>query len=305
MGRDARKGVVPMNRFTFTRAITQDKVWLLLLTSMTMLVSAMLVWPLVVVVGKGLQALSIAFLLAVPADAGRSGGIAPILVSTLAIVTVSLATALPMAFAIAVLLTEACDPAGRVATLMRASLDVLAGVPSVVFGLFGLSFFCRQLGLGYSIAAGGLTLGCMILPTLARAMTRALEVASDAHRPGGAALGLSRQAVLWNVTVPVALPGICAGIVLAMTRALAETAVLLFTSGYSDRMPGSILDSGRSISVHIYELSTNVPGGSFNAYGSALALLLLLAVLSLCVHAAMTWMHRRMTGTADGLNPKS
>lgn len=293
-----------MSNSTSMRSIAQDRAWFLLLLVMTATAAAMLVWPLMVVLGNGVQALSIDFLLSVPEDAGRSGGIAPILVSTLAIVAVSLATALPMAFAVAVLLTEGCDPAGQVATLMRGSLDVLAGVPSVVFGLFGLSFFCRQLGLGYSIAAGGLTLGCMILPTLARAITSALEVAGTAHRPAGAALGLSRQSVLWNVTVPVALPGICAGMVLALTRALAETAVLLFTSGYSDRMPDSILDSGRSISVHIYELSTNVPGGSFNAYGSALALLLLLAVLSLSVHAVLNWMHRRMTGSATGLNER-
>lgn len=292
-----------MSRATSMRPVALDRVGFFLLAGMTVIAAAMLAWPLMEVVGHGVQALSIEFLLSAPEDAGRRGGIAPILVSTFTIVLVSMATALPMAFAVAVLLTEGCDPAGRVASLLRGSLDVLAGVPSVVFGLFGLSFFCRQMGLGYSIAAGGLTLGCMVLPTLARALTSALE-ASGAYRTAGSALGLSRQSVLWSVTVPVALPGICAGLVLALTRALAETAVLLFTSGYSDRMPGSLLDSGRSVSVHIYELTTNVPGGKFNAYGSALALLLLLAALSFSVHAALSWMHRRMTGSATRLNER-
>lgn len=286
------------------RSLVQDRAWLLFIVGLTTIAAAMLAWPLMAVLGNGIQAISVEFLLSAPESAGRRGGIAPILVSTLAIVLVSLVTAFPMAFAVAVLLTEGCDPAGRFAALMRGSLDVLAGVPSVVFGLFGMSFFCRQLGLGYSIAAGGLTLGCMILPTLARAMASALEASGVDYRAAGAALGLSRQSVLWYVTVPVALPGICAGLVLAITRALAETAVLLFTSGYSDRMPDSILDSGRSVSVHIYELTTNVPGGQTNAYGSAVALLILLAVLSLFVHASLSWMHRRMTGSAAGLDAR-
>ncbi|MBB1087926.1 ABC transporter permease subunit [Lysobacter sp. SG-8] len=266
-----------------------------LLTGITVLVLA---WPLWMVASKGVPLLGPEFLISSPRDAGRAGGIAPILVSTLGIVSISLAAALPPAFAVATMLSEALPAGGRTARLIRGSLDVLAGVPSIVFGIFGLVLFCRKLGMGYSIAAGGLTLACMILPTLARAIHVALEAAAEEHRNAGLALGLSRRAVLCRVLVPVALPGICAGMVLGLTRALAETAVLLFTSGYSDRMPGSVLDSGRSISVHIYELSTNVPGGTAPAYGSALALLLLLACLSLAMHGLLRWMHRRLAGMA-------
>jgi phosphate transport system permease protein len=285
-----------MRRFHVFGFDVRDFVWTFVMYGLTLTAVAMLLWPLLTVFGNGLQVLSWDFLLASPEDAGRSGGIAPILVSTLGIVLVSLTAALPLAFGVAVMLTEGFNPAGWPATILRCSLDILAGIPSVVFGLFGLSLFCRQLELGYSILAGGLTLACMILPTLARSLAFSLESAGVAHRAGGAALGLSKQSVLWHVMVPVALPGICAGVVLALTRALAETAVLLFTSGYSDRMPESVLDSGRSVSVHIYDLSTNVPGGTPNAYGSALALLLLLALLSFTVHALTRWMQRRMTG---------
>ncbi|UXY15884.1 phosphate ABC transporter permease PstA [Chitiniphilus purpureus] len=277
----------------------RERLWTGFLWAGSLLVAAMLLWPLLIVILEGSHALSLEFFTGSPSDAGRSGGILPILVSTLAIVSISLAAALPLAFAIAVMLTEVCRPDGWIATAMRCSLDILAGVPSVVFGLFGLSLFCRQLGMGYSIAAGGLALACMILPTLARALTTALEAAGEQHRVSGAALGLSKPAVLCSVTVPVALPGICAGLILAMTRALAETAVLLFTSGYSDRMPESIMDSGRSISIHIYDLSTNVPGGMPNAYGSALALLLMLTVLSAAVHWGTRWMHKHMTGASQ------
>lgn len=273
-----------------------DRAGTLLIGALTLTGSALLLWPLLVVFTNGLPVLDVAFLTTSPADAGRSGGVASILVSTLAIVLTSLAAALPLAFGIAVVLTEVCVPDGWPARTIRSSLDVLAGIPSVVFGLFGLSLFCRTLGLGYSIAAGGLTLACMILPTMARAFYSAIEAAGAPHRSGGAALGLSRRVILTHLIVPLALPGLCAGVILAMTRALAETALLLFTSGYSDRMPESITDSGRSISVHIYDLSTNVPGGMPNAYGSALALLLLLALLSTSVHATTRWMHTRMTG---------
>ncbi len=283
-----------------TLAQLQETSWTTLFYGLALGAIAMLLWPLLTVFGNGLQILSWEFLSSHPVDAGRGGGIAPILVSTLGIVLVSLAAALPLSFGVAVMLTEGFKPGSWPATVVRCSLDILAGVPSVVFGLFGLSLFCRQLGLGYSILAGGLTLACMILPTLARSLAFSLDAAAMAHRTGGAALGLSRQAVLLRVMLPVALPGICAGIVLALTRALAETAVLLFTSGYSDRMPESLLDSGRSVSVHIYDLATNVPGGTPNAYGSALALLLLLGLLSFVVHTLTRWMHRRMTGTTTG-----
>jgi phosphate transport system permease protein len=281
----------------FDNPVVRDRIWRALLWTLTAIASAALLWPIGMVIVEGIGAISPSFLTSNPENAGRAGGIASILVSTFMIVGVSLGASLPPAFAIAVMLTEGCDPHGRIAAVMRSSLDILAGIPSVVFGLFGLSLFCRQLGLGYSILAGGLTLGCMILPTLARALTTALEASGAGHRGAGAALGLTRRAVLLRVILPVALPGICAGIILALTRALAETAVLLFTSGYSDRMPSSVMDSGRSISVHIYELSTNVPGGIGNAYGSAFALLLVLAVLSVSVHASLAWMQRRMTGT--------
>ena len=282
------------------RALGRDRAWTLLAGALTIAAAGLLLWPLLVVLTEGFPVLDLAFLTTDPMDAGRSGGVASILVSTLAIVATSLVAAFPLAFAIAVMLAEVCVADRWPARLIRGSLDVLAGIPSVVFGLFGLSLFCRTLGLGYSIAAGGLTLACMILPTMARALYSAIDAAGAPHRTGGAALGLSRRAVLLHLIVPVALPGICAGVILAMTRALAETALLLFTSGYSDRMPGSIMDSGRSISVHIYDLSTNVPGGMANAYGSALALLLLLAMLSTAVHATTRWMHGRMTGMGTG-----
>ena len=145
-------------------------------------------------------------------------------------------------------------------------------MPSIVFGLFGNAFFCVALGLGFSILSGGLTLACMILPLMIRATEEGLRAVPQELRLGAAALGLGPAAVFWRLLLPVALPGLAVGLVLGMGRALAETAALLFTSGYVDRMPTSLLDSGRALSIHVYDLAMNVAGGEPRAYATALIL---------------------------------
>lgn len=225
----------------------------------------------------GLEALSWEFLTAEPRDAGREGGIAPILVSTAGILAVCLGAAVPVGLLAAVWLAE--SRATRAIRGIRRCIDLLAGVPSIVFGLFGAALFVDLLGLGYSILAGGLTLGCMILPVLIRATEASLRAVPSTYRLGGAALGLSRWATLRTVLLPAAVPGLAAGLVLGIGRAMAETAALLFTSGYVTRMPTSVLESGRSLSVHVYDLAMNVPGGDQAAYGSALLLLGALLVI--------------------------
>ena len=227
---------------------------------------------------EGAAALSLELPVDEPRDAGRAGGIAPILVSTLLILGVCLTVALPLSLA-----PRRFSPSTRAARshgrTVRVSLDVLAGVPSIVFGLFGNAFFCNTLGLGFSILSGGLTLACMALPLMIRATEEGFRSVPDDYRSGAAALGLSRTTTL-HLLLPAALPGLMVGIVLGIGRALAETAALIFTSGYVDRMPDSLLDSGRALSIHIYDLSMNVPGGERNAYAAALVLIALLLVIN-------------------------
>lgn len=241
---------------------------------------------------RGLPHLSRDLLLEAPLDAGRAGGIAPILVSTLLILAVCLAVAVPLATATAVLLAEFSREGGRFAGLVRHSLDTLAGVPSIVFGLFGNAFFCIYLGLGFSILSGGLTLACMVLPILIRSAEEALRAVPADYRLAGAALGLRQAAVLRHILLPAAAPGLMVGLVLGIGRALAETAALLFTSGYVDRMPTSLLDSGRALSVHIYDLAMNVPGGEDRAYSTALILIVVL----LLTNTATFWVTDRWLG---------
>jgi phosphate transport system permease protein len=257
------------------------------------LVSGVFVWLLADIIIHGLPKLSGSFLVEAPQNAGRSGGIGPIIVSTGLILLVAMATAAPLGLATAVLLSEFTRHDSVFGRLVRRSLDVLAGVPSIVFGLFGNAFFCIYLGLGFSILSGGLTLACMVLPILIRTAEEGLRSAPNDYRLAAAALGMSRGTALLHLLLPAATPAIAAGLMLGIGRAGAETAALVFTSGYVDRMPDSLFDSGRALSVHIYDLSMNVAGGDANAYTSALVLIILLLIInSIAMGLAKKWLHR-------------
>ncbi|MDO9317465.1 MAG: phosphate ABC transporter permease PstA [Gammaproteobacteria bacterium] len=273
-----------------------DRIATVFMWGVALLISAVFAWIVGDLLLQGLPHLSWGFLSATPTDAGRAGGILPILVSTLLILAVCMVVAIPLGLGTAVLLSEFGRRNPLFGRLVRYSLDVLAGVPSIVFGLFGNAFFSLYLGMGFSILSGGLTLACMVLPLLIRSSETALRAVPDDYRRAAAALGLPVFATLWRILLPAATPGLIAGLVLGIGRALAETAALLFTSGYVDRMPGSLLDSGRSLSIHIYDLAMNVPGGESNAYASAVVLIMLLLIINaLTFRAADRWLHQRIT----------
>lgn len=257
-------------------------------------VVALFAWIVGDVLRHGVPELSWAFLVEAPRDAGRAGGIGPILVSTGLILAVCLAAVIPIGLATAVLLSEFTRRQGWFPGLVRRSLDILAGVPSIVFGLFGNAFFALWLGLGFSILAGGLTLACMVLPILIRSAEAGLRAVPDDYRLAAAALGLPRRATLVRILLPAAMPGLVVGLVLGIGRALAETAALLFTSGYVTRMPDALTDSGRALSIHIYDLAINVPGGTDRAYASAVVLISALLI----INSVAGWLGRRIQRTA-------
>lgn len=254
-------------------AVPRDAVAHLAVWGAALAVVGAFAWILADVVSHGASHLSLELLTAPPSDAGRAGGVGPILVSTAWILAVCMAVAVPLGLATAVLLAEFARDARGFGRLVRRSLDVLAGLPSIVFGLFGYALFCHALGLGFSILSGGLTLACMVLPVLIRSVEAALRAVPDEMRAASAALGLSKTTAVRSLLLPAAAPGLAVGLILGIGRALAETAALLFTSGYVSRMPSSLLDSGRALSVHVYDLAMNVPGGDGMAYASALVLL--------------------------------
>jgi phosphate transport system permease protein len=276
------------------RANAADRLATAAVWSVALLVTSVFLWLLADIAWHGLARISWEFLVSAPRNAGREGGLGPVLASTFLILLVCMLASLPLGVATAVLLAEFAGE-GWFARAVRRSLDVLAGVPSIVFGLFGNAFFCKTLGLGFSILSGGLTLACMVLPVLIRATEEGLRSAPREYRLGAAALGISRLSALVHLLLPAAVPGLMVGFVLGLGRAIAETAALVFTSGYVDRMPRSLLDSGRALTVHIYDLTMNVPGGDPSAYGAALVLIVVLfAVNSVVWSIARRWQARSL-----------
>ena len=266
-----------------SRSVIQDRCIFLLLCCLVLAVCVVFCWLLYDIVTQGYAELSWSLLVDVPSDAGRAGGIGSVLVSTLVVLLVCLVTALPLALGTAIWLAEFSGH-GRAniacAASVRTCLHLLAGVPSIVIGLFGHAFFCQLLGFGYSLLAGGLTLACMVLPLLVGSLEAGLRAVPVHYRHHAAALALSQSATIRRVLIPQASPALIAGVILSIGRSLAETAALLFTSGYVTRMPESVFDSGRVLSVHVFDLAMNVPGGDQRAYSAALVLLISLFAIN-------------------------
>jgi phosphate transport system permease protein len=269
---------------TVSEGITAICVW-----SFPLIIAATFAWLISDIIFYGIGQISWEFLTAAPRQSGRAGGIAPILISTALIAAICMFVVTPVGLGTAILLAEYVTAQNRPARWVRLSLAVLAGIPSIVFGLFGNAFFCNTLKLGFSLLSGGLTLACMVLPIFVLAAEESLRGVPESYRRAAAALGMTKARVIVRVVLPLALPGLIGGFLLGIGRAMAETAALIFTSGYVDRLPSSLLDSGRALSVHIYDLSMNIPGGDSRAYASALVLVGLLAVLSGSLTFFATW----------------
>ncbi|MCK4841164.1 MAG: phosphate ABC transporter permease PstA [Methylococcales bacterium] len=273
----------------------KNKLATLLIYLVAVLITVTFICILADIIIHGFSQISWGYLTESPSDAGRAGGIAPIIVSTALIVFLAIIIAAPLGLATAILLTEFAQQKTIFAGFVERCLDVLASVPSIVFGLFGNAFFSLYLGLGFSILSGGLTLACMVLPILIRTAVEGLRATPDDYRFSAAALGITRTTALVHLLLPTAMPAIVAGLILGIGRAMAETAALIFTSGYVDRMPDSVFDSGRSLSIHIYDLSMNVAGGDSKAHAAALVLIVMLLIINaISMGLAKHWQKNRI-----------
>ncbi len=226
-------------------------------------------------------ALRLGFWLEEPVRMGRLGGVGPVIYSTLLINALTLTfvclLGLPLAVGLARQPKTSSDWMTR---WIRGCLDLLAATPSIVYGLFGFAFFGRVLGLSYSILSGSLTLSLMILPLFVRLVEDALAALDPDLRRTARSLGLSEWTATFKIYMPLIRPALLAALILAWTRAIGETAALLYTSGYSLRWPQSVFESGRSLSVHIFDLSLNVGGADAQAYRAAAVILILTAAFS-------------------------
>jgi phosphate transport system permease protein len=248
---------------------------------------------LVFVLGRGLPHLSLTFLAHAPEHSGKAGGVWPIIVGTLEVTLLGVAVAAPLGIGTAIHLCEYTRE-GTLTRAIRFGSECLAGVPSIIFGLFGFVLFVLSLGLGWSILSGGLTLALMCLPTIIRTSEEALKAVPAAFREVSLSLGASKWQTILYVVLPAALPGIVTGLTLSLGRAIGETAALIFTSGSSlpREVPDSLLTGTRTLSVHFYQLAREGISAN-NAYASAAVLVLAISAINLASSMVMNRFMRR------------
>jgi phosphate transport system permease protein len=246
------------------------------------------------IIWNGAGALTWDFLTQSPRDLGRAGGIFPAIVGTVYLVAGAILFAFPLGIGSAVYLIEYTKETA-LTRFIRTGVDLLNGTPSIVFGLFGFAFLVLFLKFGVSMLAGQITLGLMILPTIIRTTEEALKCVPQSLREGSYALGATQWETIRRVVLPPALPGILTGAILSIGRAAGETAPILFTAAvFSTRfLPSSVLDPVMALPYHLFILTTTVPGGTANKYGTALVLLL--TVISLYLAAILLRRHYQKT----------
>ncbi|MBU1248764.1 MAG: phosphate ABC transporter permease PstA [Proteobacteria bacterium] len=243
---------------------------------------------------NGLPALSLEFLTEFPRESMTKGGIFPCIFGTFVLALSSMLVALPLGVASAIYLNEYARP-GKVLRLIRICINNLAGVPSVVFGLFGLGLFVGLLGMGVSILAGAFTLGALTLPVVIGTTEEAMRSVPDTYREASLGLGATKWQTIQRVVLPAALPGILTGSILSISRAAGETAAIMFTAAvfFTPQLPQGILDDVMALPYHIYVLATagtEIEKTRPLQYGTALVLIALVLGMNLLA----IWMRARL-----------
>jgi phosphate transport system permease protein len=275
----------------------KQKIAFAVLRGMSLIVASMLLLIVGYITVKGLPVLSLDFLSGSPRNGMTEGGIFPAIVGTLCLAAGSMLFAFPVGVMAGIYLNEYV-PNGPVRQFIRLMTSNLSGVPSVVFGLFGMSLFVNGLGFGSSILAGSLTLAIMVLPVVIRTTEEALKAVDPAHRMGSYALGATRWQTTRRVVLPQAMPGILTGFVLAVGRVSGETAPILFTAAayFLTRLPGSIFDQVMTLPYHLYVLATSgtdIEKAQPAAFGTALVLMLLVLLMNLLTNLLRSRISRK------------
>ncbi|MDO6679063.1 phosphate ABC transporter permease PstA [Shewanella sp. 4_MG-2023] len=242
-----------------------------------------LLWVVWHILSNGLSHVSWEFITSSYTRIGEASGIWAMIVSTVYMVGLSLGIAAPLGIMTAIYLTEYAKPGSKLVEVIRFCIESLAGIPSIVYGLFGMTFFVTVLGLGFSILAGALTLSMLILPVIIRTTEEALMAVPMSYREGGYALGSSKIYTIWRLILPNALPGIVTSIILSTGRVIGESAPVFLTAGMVTQIPESVLDSGRTLTVHLYKLTQELftQHEWDQAYATATILIVLVLALNL------------------------
>ncbi|MCX6223826.1 MAG: phosphate ABC transporter permease PstA [Bacteroidia bacterium] len=269
------------------------------------IVSLMVVAILFVILGfiilKGIHVINWEFLTAMPKDGMTGGGIYPAIIGTLCLIAGSMAFAFPVGVLSAIYMNEYLKES-FLKKFIRTMTNNLAGIPSIVFGLFGMALFVNTLKFGDSIIAGSLTLGLMVLPVIIRTTEEALKSVDDTLRIGSYALGATRLQTIRRVVLPVAFPNILTGLILSIGRVSGETAPILFTVAayFLPKLPSGIFDQVMALPYHLYVLTTsgtNVEESRPMAYGTAFVLIMIVLILNLLANLI-----RRIAGKKTKMN---
>ena len=265
-----------------TQGMAVASMWVL--ASLTLGVLAFII---AYILWHGLPYVTWTFLTESPKAMGREGGVLPMIVGTLWVTGLAVMIAAPIGMATAIYLTEYTRE-GRLTAVIRFGADCLAGIPSIIFGLFGFVFFVITLGMGLSIISGALTLALMVLPTIIRTSEEAIRAVPPSFRDVSFGLGSTRWQMVTRVVLRSALPGIGTGIVLSIGRSISETAAVMLTAGSALGLPRTAFDSSRTLALHFYVLSRE--GLSMtNAYATASTLIIAILLINLAAY----WLMRR------------
>ena len=220
----------------------------------------------------------------------ENASLMPALINTVIMTLLSLLIAVPFGIFSAIFLVEYAGGGNKFVEIIRLTTETLSGIPSIVYGLFGMLFFVNTLGWGFSLLAGAFTLSIMILPLIMRTTEEALKAVPDSYREGSFGVGAGKLRTVFRIVVPSAIPGILAGVILAIGRIVGETAALIYTAGTVAQVPSSVLGSGRTLAVHMYNLSSE---GLYMDQAYATAVILLVLVVG--INALSSVIARKLT----------
>jgi len=264
---------------------------------------AVVFWIIGYVLSQGLPVINLEFLTTKPAGGvSGEGGMSTTIVTTLYLVILTIVIATPLGVGAAIYLVEYAGDASRESKLVaflvkaaRTGVEILAGVPSIIFGLFGFALFVSYLKLGFSLLSASLSGAALILPTIIRTSEEALLTVPRSYREASLSLGATKWHTVFNVVLPSAIPGIVTGVVLSVGRIIAETAIFWVTLGGSYHLPKTIMNSGRSMALHVYMLASETRAFD-KAMGTASILIIIIILLNLSINILSRSLTARMRG---------
>ena len=281
-------------KFDFISAKTSQKIMNNVFKLSGVLTLSILVIILGYIIINGIQVCNLEFIFGEVVDSGKSGGIFPMIISSLYVTFIAILIATPLGVGAAIYMVE-YSKNGLLSRLIRFGAETLASIPSIVYGLFELSFFVIFLGLGWSVLSAGLVLAIMAIPTIFQVAEVSLSSVPSQYKEGSYGLGATKWQTIARVILPAAIPGIVTGVILAITRAISEAAAVMYAVGSATSIPISMFDPGRPLPLHLYVLATE--GVSLpNAYGTATVLVLIVLVITFLTNYYVNRYQKKMMG---------